>query len=281
MAPISVKELHLFHRIDREVFFCLVTRLARDPAQSLLVMALWLWLESIGYHNIISKLVGLSDPLINALAIEAVTCLRCLELENIRIPASGGLPLTSTLMQKDISLHFFRQKRFTAVTGIKSVLNKICAQIFTDILQCVLVSVGTSQPSRYRPMVVPGFPHPLFGTFTIPPKSFEELDLFDLRVWINMRPSEDVTDDDKTMFLTFSRGFSVTEEEVRHMFTSTYGDCIKVINMGNGIMSDQVLFATMVLHDVEIIDRILNGKHIAKFRINGKHIWARKYERRD
>ncbi|KHN07041.1 hypothetical protein glysoja_023224 [Glycine soja] len=80
------------------------------------------------------------------------------------------------------------------------------------------------------------------------------------------------------MFVTFSRGIPVTEEEVRHLFTNYFGDCIKVLNMGNADTSDQVLFATMVLKNVETVDRILNAKHIAKFQINGKHIWTRKYE---
>ncbi|OIV96489.1 hypothetical protein TanjilG_07881 [Lupinus angustifolius] len=287
MSPISVEELYIFHRIDREVFFRLVIRLARNPAQSLLVMAFWLWIESIKYPKFITKLVGLSDPLINTFANEAVTGLRCLEMEYDDTPESGGgLPLTTILMQEEISLQFFRQKRFTIIVGIRCVLNKICARIFTDILQYLLGSANTSTsisyPSHYRPLVVPGFPHPLFGTFTIPPINFEELDLFDPRIWITMHGYDDgATDDDKTMFLTFSRGFPVTKEEVWHLFTRIYGDCIKFLNMGNGNINDQVLFATMVLNNVEIVDRILNGMHVAKFRLNGKHIWARKYERRD
>ncbi|KAE9609232.1 hypothetical protein Lal_00020510 [Lupinus albus] len=288
MPPISVEELYTFHRIDREVFFRLVITLCRNPAQSLLVMAFWLWLESIKYPKFVSKLVALSDPLINSFANEAVSTLRCLEMEDDDIPESGGgLPLTTILMQKKISLHFFRQKRFTAIVGIRCVLNNICARIFTDILQYLLGSANTrtctsSYPSHYRPLVVPGFPHPLFGTFTIPPINFEELDLLDPRIWINMHSYYDgATDDDKTMFLTFSRGFPVTKEEVLHLFTRTYGDCIKFLNMGNGNVNGQVLFATMVLHKIEIVDEILNGKHVAKFRLDGKHIWARKYERRD
>ncbi|CAL0319161.1 unnamed protein product [Lupinus luteus] len=281
MSPISVEELYIFHRIDREVFFRLVIRLARNPAESLLVIAFWLWLESTKYPKFMSKLVGLSDPLINAFASEAVTGLRYLEMENDEIQErDGGLSLTTILMQKEISLHFFRQKRFTIIVGIKYVLNNICARIFTDILQYLLGSANTSTskfsyPSHCRPLVVPGFPHPLFGTFTIPPKNFEELDLLDPRIWVKMNPYDCVTDDDKTMFLTFSRGFPVTKDEVWHLFTRMYGDCIKFLSMGDGNIKDQVLFATMVLNNIEIVDQILKGKHVAKFRLNGKHIWAR------
>ncbi|KAG5018591.1 hypothetical protein JHK82_014534 [Glycine max] len=278
MPFITKEEFYQFYKKDREVFSCLVIKLARNPAQSLLVMALWLRLENTGFPNVISKLASLLDTLFNAQANEAETCLKWLELENAPVPNSGSLSLTSTLIHGETSLQLFSQKRFTAITGIKSILNKICARIFTDILQNILCSTGTVLPNTYRPSIVPGFPHPLFGPFTIPPINFVELDLSDPKIWENKGPCDDVTDDDKTMFVTFSRGIPVTEEEVRHLFTNYFGDCIKVLNMGNADTSDQVLFATMVLKNVETVDRILNAKHIAKFQINGKHIWTRKYE---
>ncbi|KAK7311872.1 hypothetical protein RJT34_10306 [Clitoria ternatea] len=280
MAPITLEELYQFHKIDRKVFSCLVINLARNPAQSLLVMALWLWLENIGFPNIIPMLANFPNTLINALADEAETCLEWLGLENRRIPNNGGLPLTSTLIHSQISLQFFTQKRFTVIASIKATLSKICTRIFTDILQHIFGSTSLA-PSPQNLLIVPGFPHPLFGSFIIPPTHLEELDLFDPRIWDNKRVCDDVNDDDKTMFLTFSRGFPVTEDEVSHFLTSRYGDCIKVLNMGNSETGNQVLFATMILNNVETVDEILSGKYIAKFRVNGKHIWIRKYERRD
>lgn len=285
MTPISTKELHQFHKKDREVFSCLVIKLARDPAQSLLVMALWFWLENTGFPNVIFKLATLSNTIVNAMSNEAEICLKWLELENARIPSDGGLPLTSTMIHEEITLQLFTKKRFTIIASIKSILNRICSRIFIDILKNILCSTSTSTsmspPSTCRPFIVPGFPHPLFGPLIIPPINFEELDLSDPRIWENKGLCDDITDDDKTMFLTFSRGFPVTQEEVMLVFTNTFGDCIKALNMSHGETSDQVLFATMVLKNVETIDKILNGKHIAKFRVNGKHIWTRKYERRE
>nr|XP_004501784.2 uncharacterized protein LOC101502252 [Cicer arietinum] len=270
--------------MDREIFSCLVIKLGRSPSQSLLVMALWLWLEYIGYPNLVSKLIDLPRILINLVAQEAVSCLNCLEFDDFHIPYNGVLTLTSALMQKEISLQLFKLKKFTAIAGIKNVLNKICARIFKDILLRILGSpyMGKLLPYAYRPVIVPGFPHRLFGDFNSPPTNFVQLDLSDPRIWNKNRLFDDVLDGEKTIFLTFSRGFPVTEEEVKFVFTSTFGiNCIKNLQMGNKGLRDQTLFATMVVNDVETLDRILNGKHIAKFRINGKHIWARKYERRE
>ncbi|XP_027348291.1 uncharacterized protein LOC113859806 [Abrus precatorius] len=287
MAPISTEELHLFHKTDREVFCFLIFKVHRDPTQSLLVMALWLWLEHNGYPNIIHRVMGLPSTLVNALVIEALSCLKCLEIENFPIPNGGGLPLTTRLTLRNISLQIFNEKRYTIIAGIKSVLKNICARIFADVLQIVLKSsnisrVGTSRGNILNmPIIVPGFPHPLFGTFDIPPKNFVNLDLSDERIWTGNGPCDEVTDDDKSMFLTFSRGFPVSELEVRELFIYAYGDCVQTLSMGSTDANNQPLFAIMVLKTVGVVDQVLKGKRVAKLQVNGKHIWARKYERRD
>ena len=129
-------------------------------------------------------------------------------------------------------------------------------------------------------MVLPGFPHPLFGDFDMTPQA-PKLDLLDDNIWNGKRPSDDVTEEDRTMFLTFSRGFPVSEKEVKQLFTGSFGDRVESVTMGDADVNRQNLFAVMVLKDVATVDRILTGQRIAKLHINGKHIWARKYELRD
>ncbi|KAG5590970.1 hypothetical protein H5410_041484 [Solanum commersonii] len=45
--------------------------------------------------------------------------------------------------------------------------------------------------------------------------------------------------------------------------------------------SKHLLYAQMVVRDVSTIDQILSTSPIAKFKINGKVVWARKYESKD
>ena len=280
MASISVNELHLFHKIDREVFSRLVINLMRDPAESLLVMAVWLWLEEKGYPNIVVKMVEMSDAIVNGLANEAVLCLKCLDPNTPspdHVALGGGIPLTATLMEREISLQMFKQNRFSIITGIKNFLNDVCCQIFTDILQRVLA--GTSQPILNQPFVVSASPHPIFGDITVVPTPMD-IDLPTGEIW-SWQATDCVSEDDRTMFLTFSRGFPVLEEEVRELFTRHFGDCVESVQMGNVLPNEQPLYAKMVLRSVTAVDQILKGKPISKYRINGKHIWARKYERRD
>lgn len=284
MATISLEELHAYHSIDREMFSRLVINLRRDPGESLLVMATWLWLEERGFPNIVFKMLKLSDRMVDVLADEAVSCFKCLESNSpsSSMLANGGIILfTSRLMEKPISLQMFLQNRFTAISGIKNYLITVCARVFTDILQAVL---GTTplQAIRNQSLVIPGFPHPLFGGVAVVPGAMDvDFPAGGLWVW---NPPNNVSEDERTMFLTFSRGFPVSEYEVRELFTSMCGDCVDTVYMQENSFSsyeDQPLFARLVLKSVDTVDQILNGKRIAKFRINGKHIWARKYERRE
>ncbi|MED6170450.1 hypothetical protein PIB30_031002 [Stylosanthes scabra] len=249
-------------------------------------MALWLWLEYTGYPNIIFTMMQLSDSMILSLSKEAMMCLDTLgAIQNPIVPNDGGLPLTKILIQKHIYLDLFIMKRYTAIAGIKSVLNNIYARIFKNILQTIFTSSRPSSSynnNSSRPLVVPGFPHPLFGDFTVP-QGVEDLDVLDPRIWTNKKPSDDVTVQDKTMFLTFSRGFPVSQDEVICVFRRSYGqNSVEEIVMGknNFEANRQPMFATMVVDEVSIVDLILKGQRLTKLRINGKDIWARKYERR-
>ncbi|KAJ4826568.1 hypothetical protein Tsubulata_008517 [Turnera subulata] len=273
MDSISIDQLHSYHAIDREVFSRLVLSCFRDPGESLLVMATWLWLEDKGYPKLMLNMTKLSNLLVNSLADEAALCLKSLESNTIPMLPNGGMPLTARVIGTNISVEMFHQNKFTAISGIKNFLNTTCARIFTDILQLIL-------PCTSRSLVVPGFPHPLFGDVTIVPRSTDPY--FPTGGIWGWTPSNNISEDDRTMFLTFSRGFPVTAEEVTELFTRMCGECVVRVQMQENVpSSEQPLFARMVLRSVTDVDRILNGRRIAKFRINGKHIWARKYERRE
>ncbi|KAF8400977.1 hypothetical protein HHK36_014280 [Tetracentron sinense] len=87
--------------------------------------------------------------------------------------------------------------------------------------------------------------------------------------------NEEVPQDERTMFITFSRGYRISEGEVRDFFTSTFGDCIESIYMQEVPSNVQPLFARVVIRSAAMIQAILDGKDKAKFTINGKHVWTR------
>lgn len=56
-----------------------------------------------------------------------------------------------------------------------------------------------------------------------------------------------MTNDDKTMFLTFSQGFSMSKEEVVQLFTAMFGEMsVHAICIGEAeIENEQPLFVTI------------------------------------
>ncbi|KAK2633853.1 hypothetical protein Ddye_028645 [Dipteronia dyeriana] len=93
---------------------------------------------------------------------------------------------------------------------------------------------------------------------------------------------EIIPQDQRTIFLTFSKGYPISETEIRDFISSKHGDCIEAIIMQERAAGEQALYARLVLDlSCSSIEAILGGKSKAKFNINGKHVWARKYVRRN
>ncbi|GMN45154.1 hypothetical protein TIFTF001_014338 [Ficus carica] len=292
-SKLTLEEIQMYQDgPDRKMFTRLIMDMMRDPAESLLIIATWLWLEERGFSNIIGKTVGVSDILVSMLADEAVIFLKSLNVHTPRIDLKGGIHFTTHLTDQKLSLQTFESsKRFTAIAGIRNTLQTVCSRIFTDILLCLFF--GTPDIVLDRPLLVPGFPHPLFGSLTIStePKEYKpSTKIWEFASVINQgwTPSDIrslelyVPADERTLFLTFSRGFPVSEDEVLDVFDKEYGDCVERIEMGNvSTVYEQPLYARLILKSFNDGEIILKGRRVSKFRVNGKHIWARRYEIRD
>ncbi|XP_050249223.1 uncharacterized protein LOC126696547 [Quercus robur] len=93
--------------------------------------------------------------------------------------------------------------------------------------------------------------------------------------------AKEVPPDERTIFLTFSKGYPITENEVREFFTRKFGDFIEDIFMQEVLPEEQPLYARLVVPVASFIEVVLDHKNKAKFSINGKHVWARKYVRKN
>ncbi|CAN1746499.1 hypothetical protein LINPERHAP1_LOCUS2814 [Linum perenne] len=287
---ITQEQLHAFHSIDREVFSRMVINLMRDPAESLLIIAAWLWLEEMGYPNIILLMTSLSDTVVDVLSKEMAMALASMHssVADISLLPNGGLmSATSAVMSQTFSANVFHNHRFTAIAGIKNFLTTICARIFGDILQPICQVSATDETGTGQ-LVIPGFPHPLFGDVTITPPSQQGQNGIDDFVIVGglwgWEPTNNTTDDDKTLFLTFPRGLPVTKDELVELFTQMYGEgsVVRVMMHGNSVYrNQQPLFARVLMKSVTLVDEVLGGNKIAEFHTNGKRFWAQKYERRE
>lgn len=276
---VSQEEFNRFHTIDRELYTLLVINLFRDPAESMQVMGLWLWLEQKGFQKVIKKMLSLPHFLINELADEAVTCLKF--LTNTGTPLASydinisDIPLIQCLMEREITFQFFNDNRQNAAQEVTKIVNDICVRALSDIMQQAIVLENNSQNHN---MVLPTTSfHSSFGRVGLHFGSSGSGSGSSSSGGAPDLNGAAVPPDDRTMFVTFSKGYPVYEWEVREFFTRTYGDCMESLHMQEVQPNEQSLFARIVFHSASTIDVILNGLSKAKFTINGKHVWMRKF----
>ncbi|EXB22633.1 hypothetical protein L484_002748 [Morus notabilis] len=166
---ITLEELQKYHKTDRKMFPQLILDMMREPGESLLIIATWLWLKERSFPDIIGKTVGVSDILVGMLADEAVIFLKSLDVSTPRMQQlKPGMHFTShDVMDQKLSLQTFdsANERSMAIAGIKNILQTVCSRVFNDILLCFFF--GTPHVVLDRPLLVPGFPHPLFGSLTM------------------------------------------------------------------------------------------------------------------
>ncbi|GAB4836499.1 hypothetical protein Ancab_001411 [Ancistrocladus abbreviatus] len=69
-----------------------------------------------------------------------------------------------------------------------------------------------------------------------------------------------VPPDERTIFLTFSKGYPIQEDEVQEFFTQTFGEVIEALYMQDVSKDEQALYARLVVHKAEMMEW---GKFIA------------------
>ncbi|KAK1396359.1 hypothetical protein POM88_006222 [Heracleum sosnowskyi] len=112
-------------------------------------------------------------------------------------------------------------------------------------------------------------------------RPYTEDELSMLLSGLNVREEETgVHDDDKTVFLTFSRGYPITEPEIWGFFTRRFGNFIKAIHFEEVQEGVQALYARMVAQNCSVLPLICGVNVRTKYVINGKHVWAKKYVRK-
>ncbi|KAH7851770.1 hypothetical protein Vadar_016327 [Vaccinium darrowii] len=265
---ITAEEYKLFYSIDRRLYTQLTKDLNRDPVECIRIMALWLWLERhFCFAKIVKRILSLPHILINELADEAVTCLNCLAPNPfLTLSDSNDIPLTQNVLNNEISLQFFLENRIKAIEGVANMISDVCV-VFSDIMHEALERNSAQNLADTQmlmsSLVQPGFDRLRIGDFEIRPKPAYQAPV--------------VHPDDRTMFVTFSKGYPVWEWEIREFFTQLFGDCIESLHMQDVQPGEQSLFSKIVFYSPGAIDMILSGQPKVKFTINGKHIWMRKF----
>ncbi|KAL3838354.1 hypothetical protein ACJIZ3_022945 [Penstemon smallii] len=265
-----LQKFNHFHSIDRQLFTRLIHNLGRDPTESMQVMALWMWLEkqNINMHmSLIKRLLRLPSNLLNGVADEGVMCLKCAEEDRYPFADGNPNPIEMSLfpnlkITEGVGLHFYQGDRIDALREVTQIFNTICARAFSDILK-----------SARRQMLTRNELEEMLSQIDL---IISEQITNANAAYVLGREEEKVSADDRTIFLTFSKGYPISEDEVREFFTRRFGDFIEELIMQEVEEDEQVLYARMVIRSSWAIEWIV-GMNKAKYSINGKHVWARKY----
>ncbi|KAL6851574.1 hypothetical protein ACP4OV_020507 [Aristida adscensionis] len=84
-------------------------------------------------------------------------------------------------------------------------------------------------------------------------------------------------DDDRSLFITFSKGFPLTREEIDEFFTERWGDCVERVMMEKTPPGEPPTYGRVVFRRAAVAAAVLDGRPLAKLVVNGRHLWARKY----
>ncbi|XVE59753.1 hypothetical protein DITRI_Ditri05aG0072700 [Diplodiscus trichospermus] len=84
-----------------------------------------------------------------------------------------------------------------------------------------------------------------------------------------------VDSEDRTLFMTFSRGHPVSNQELHGFFVRKFGRCVEAIYMDE--KNPKPLFCFLVLRSLSDMSRILGGKKLVKLVINGNQVRARRF----
>ncbi|XP_043699828.1 uncharacterized protein LOC122650481 [Telopea speciosissima] len=105
---------------------------------------------------------------------------------------------------------------------------------------------------------------------------FTESNLCGITRQLNIREEPEV---ERSMFMTFSKGYPVSLKEVQDFLTHLYGDCVEAIYMEKVDPSTvQPLYALVVFKQASTIDTILNGAEKVSFTINEKQAMVRRWK---
>ncbi|XP_010500471.1 PREDICTED: uncharacterized protein LOC104777841 [Camelina sativa] len=307
-AAVTREEFHTFHKIDRTLFTRLVYTLSRDVDQSFHAMGFLMMLEQSGYApDLIASLGSLPDTVVDAVANEVSVCINLLfnhHFASTVLAANNDdntiIPLLLRITKGRFTLTLINANREIFCTSLRNNWNDFCVRAFEDICEKVPkfnreklmalerekyieelrnIRLGCLQqvsPNRNVQNVTVAYPLPP------PPVGEEANKAAAVRMLSEEERAAKAAAEERTLFLTFSKGYPISEEEVRVYITRRLGDVIGAIEMQQ-VEGEQPLFAKLVLKPscASMMEKILGARGKNKFTINGKHVWARKYVRKN
>ncbi|KAJ7959683.1 Rho guanine nucleotide exchange factor [Quillaja saponaria] len=299
---VSQEEFNMFHNIDRTIFTRLIFNLGRDPTEATKIMSFWLWLERTCKNlRAVYKILDFPDYDINKLADEAVIALNCIQSDQFPYESNNNnnvdvnMPSTQSITNSGVTLRFFYNNRQEITQAVIKIMNDVCIRAFRDIVQRATMGstrLGKALMNPYdmsmmfynrannNSVHVSGI-----GAFVTPNMGNMEAK--------RMSPSENwkLQDGDLQWQTDFFNNAGINEVlsclnlNIGAIAPTwmEYGDIVEGIHMQEVQQpgDQQSLYARLVVRSLEDVEAVLGGIRKLKLNINGKHVWARKYMRKN
>ncbi|XP_034197785.1 uncharacterized protein LOC117613278 [Prunus dulcis] len=203
----GLQELKLFHTIDRNIYSRLLMGLGFDPILSKYIVALW--------HTLERQSIG-QKFMVNTLFLHD--------------------PFFNDLANESFELlkRLYSDCIHPPFEDIDSQFPKLRLLVPLHLMNGLIVQQGFQNSVN----------------LCVDPNVVEAQPSLPAQEACDERPDRHQPNADKneiTLFLTFSRGHPVSEEELRGFFTRKFGECIEAICMGAEERNSQPLFARVVV----------------------------------
>lgn len=204
------------------------------------IVCLWLWLVCLSICYVIIK-------------ISSLRCLKCDKDRLFVYPVDAPeIPMIYSLPKTGMTLQFFLGNLIDALRVSGNFVIDVWFHNVDDLTENPIDGDFDESWARNH-MEITG-------------------DAFDNTSQVNNVPPEE-----RTIFVTFSKGYRVSESELVEFLTSNFGHCVESIHMQAVMFGQQPLYARVVFLSLHFIHTILSGEDKVKFSVNRKHVWMRKY----
>ncbi|KAK3145012.1 hypothetical protein QOZ80_4AG0321350 [Eleusine coracana subsp. coracana] len=258
MAP-TVHDVLTFHRIDRGAYDRLLFLGAgHEPARD--AVALLMWLHRSGACARVDPIARVPalvrDPAAAALLVDEARAV----LDVHAAASVSATPFLSCLCGDDGA----RVRRLLLACcprrGVAEVLHGVGALVFDDRLHALVQRYEEEGGARLPSELAAPYLR-LYGTSAA------------------LAAAAQIEEEDgRSLFITFSKGFPLTREEIIGFFTEMWGaDCVAKVMMEKTPAGEPPTYGRIVLRRASIVSEVLGGRPLVKLVVNGRQLWARKY----
>ncbi|VAH13529.1 unnamed protein product [Triticum turgidum subsp. durum] len=291
----------------RELFFRLVFGLQVESSLSMEIIAFWLWLQGNGQVDFLGRIYSFGDNHFRALVSSAKRFLEVLhfgfdDLANRSIPRSDfkkeaveGISLYLNGICYEALEDLRERIEMDSIHNQRMYLrHDAYGQSMTDrvpvgsehlLTKIKALYVNTpnhdgedtsSRNTHVQTSHINDEVHDYQSTSRLV-TSLDSLSLREKHNDVIMQQLSDVPPDERTLFVTFSNGYPLTEDELYDFFMSHYGD-IEEISIEVPFEDRLPLYAHVTFYSQLTLFRVLDGNMRVKFMTcSGKHIRARQF----